>query len=88
MVVMAAGPLPTVGEVSSPRTLVIADHSGKGAPKRFGIWAGGCAQRPRCVEAGGDISKAELGTLEAIGVILLFVIALGVLNRIEFGSFD
>ena len=26
--------------------------------------------------------------LEAIGVILLFVIALGVLNRIEFGSFD
>ncbi len=32
--------------------------------------------------------NAELGTLEAIGVILLFVIALGVLNRIEFGSFD
>jgi hypothetical protein len=30
----------------------------------------------------------ELRTLEAIGVILLFVIALGVLNRIEFGSFD
>ena len=85
---MAAGPLPTAGEVSSPRTLVIADHSGKGAPRRFGVSAGSCAHRPRCVERAASFANPELRPLEAIGVILLFVIALGVLNRIEFGSFD
>ena len=60
------------------------DHSGKGdlAEIRFaGLRVTGCVRTAASSFRGDTV-------LEAIAVILLFVIVLGVLNRIEFGSFD
>jgi hypothetical protein len=62
------------------------------SPKRqFRRIPAACGPLRACLKRRGDARASASGSsivMEAIGVILLFVAAFGLLNRIEFGRFD
>jgi hypothetical protein len=85
-----------------PRILVIAVHTGRGlAPNPWRL-EGGPVQSivPAALRAPAPAAKAALGlsssrpcfqgraAMIAIGVILIFIIAIGALNFYEFGRLD